>query len=169
MGASGQSVQDPHHERSPRLYVKMRRSLAVRMRRRVVGGMVMHMDVRVAMSVVLVLMHVHALPRGLPNAPRADRDQHQPHEPFAPAGQALDREHLPQEECRQPDDHHAAGVAEAPEEARGPGTLFPVGREWRDGRQVVRPGEDVDRARRKPGDDGSDHGVPVLSAEGGGP
>ena len=169
MGASGQPVQYPHSKSGPRLHVKMRGGLTVRMRRIVVGGTMMYVHVRVAVPVMAVLVYVDSLSHRLPDAPGTDRDEHEAHQPFAPARQPIDGEDFPQEKSRQPHDHHAAGVTQTPQEPGGPGTLLPVGREGRDGRQVVGPGEDVDRARGQAGDDGSDHGVPELSAEGGGP
>jgi hypothetical protein len=169
MGAAGQPMQDSHAEGGPRLHVKMRGRLAVSMGRVVVGGAVVHVNVRVAVPVMLVLVYVDPLPGRLPDAPDADRDEHQPHQPLAPARHLLDRENLSQEKRRQPHDDHSTRMTEPPQEACGPRTLLSVGRKRRDGRQVVRPGKDVDRARGQAGDEGSDHGVPELSAEGGGP
>ena len=90
MGASGQPVQYPHSESGPRLHVKMRGGLTVRMRRFVVGGTLMYVNVRVAVPVMLVLVYVDPLPGRLPDAPDTDRYEHESHQPFAPARQPID-------------------------------------------------------------------------------
>lgn len=169
MRAASQSVQDPDAEGGLCLHVKMCCGRSVRMRVLVVCGPMVDVDVRVAPSVMLVLVHVDPLAGRLPDAPHTDRDEHEAYQPFAPARQLLDGENFAQEERRDSHDHHATGMPEAPEETGLPGALLPIGGEGRNGRQVVRPGEHVDRSRRQAGDDGSDHGVPVLSADGGGP
>jgi hypothetical protein len=122
----------------------------------------MHVNMRVPVPVMLVLVNVNALPGRLPDAPRTDGNEHQTHEPLAPSGQPLHGEDLAQEQRRDAHDHYPSGVAEPPQKTRRPRVFVAIGGQGRNGRQVIGPGQDVNRARGQARDNGSDHRVPEL-------
>ena len=158
VGASGETVKDPHaerHARGPGVNV----GPAMRMIRS--GGMLSPLlaiqRVNVQMDVtglaVRVFVSVDPLASRLPDAPGTDSDQHETHELFAPVRQKLDRKQAPKENRCESDEKHPARVPESPEETGPPRAAVAVRCQWSHGRKVIGSGQNVHGARRQPGDD----------------
>ena len=162
-------MQDSHSERRLRGHVYVRGGLPVSLRSVVVHRPRVRVDVCVLVPVVPVLVHVDALPGRLTDSPRSDPDEHQPDEPLAPVGQPFHGEDFAKEKRRDSHDDDSSRVTQSPQEAGPPRTVFAISGQGRDGRQVIGPRQDVNCARGQAPDDGSYHGVPEVSAAGGGP
>lgn len=88
---------------------------------------------------MLVIVIVPVLMRDPPQAPEPDTDDHQADDPLAPQPERLEREQGAEGQEQEPDQPHAAGVAEAPSQAGSPrrATRARRGRERSDRSQVV--------------------------------
>src|SRR5262249_33823357 len=77
-----------------------------------------HVDVHVRASIVNVLMGVDVTGQGGAKAPQADTDKHDTRQRLRPKGQGVQREYLAEKERQQSDAHDAAGMSQAPTQAR---------------------------------------------------
>lgn len=169
MSAPREAVQYAYSEGGFGPKVRVGRGLAVRVDPRMIVLGPVHVHVSVLVAVVRVRVGVHLVSHRLPDPPCPDPDQHHADQPFAPPGNPLPREDLAKQKGGYSYDHHTGCVAEPPKQACFPSPFTSVGRERRDGRQVVRPGQDVDGTCGQARDDDLDQEDTELSAAGGGP
>ncbi len=126
-----------------------------------------HVEMGVGRAVVLVLVSVHLEAEGAANAQEADRDQHDPHHPFAPAPHRLEVEALLQEDAQGPDDEHARAVPQPPPHAQAEGLPALAYGQREERRQVVDSAHHVQGARGQAGSQSqSEHRVDDHSREG---
>ena len=110
------------------------------------GPAVVNMDMNVVRTSVRMLMHMDLVGHRLARAPKADGDQGHADQSFRPRGKEFHRQHLAQQQREHPDQQDAAGVTESPAQTRGPALLAPPNGQRRDGRQMIRTGEDMDES-----------------------
>ena len=115
-------------------------------------GVSVHVEVGVPRSVVHVFVTVDALAHGSPDTPGPDTDQDQSHDLLAPRRQEFQGKELAHQDRHDADQHDPAGMAQTPVESGPPRADISVCRERRYRRQMVGPGQHVNRTRRQPRD-----------------
>ncbi len=119
----------------------------------------MNVDVLVRLPAMAVLMDMDVVLKSLVQAPQTHPDEHDPDEAFGPLREGVNGKDLTEQKRQQPDYDDPTGVAHPPAEAGPPGGVPVMGGERSHGRQMVRPGEDMDGSRQETGKN-RNHNVP---------
>ena len=94
----------------------------------------------VGLAVVPVFVRVDIVLERTAQRPQPDAEQHHAHEPFAPLGEQINRQPIPQPERKQADDTHARRMTEPPTRPRQPGAARTAHCQRRNGGEMVRSG-----------------------------
>ena len=112
------------------------------------GAGKMEVQVGVTRAVMLMGMGMDPQAEGLPGTPDPETDQQDPHQPFAHRRNGINGEEFPKHQGQNGNECQSRGMPQSPAYPGTPGAMGLVNRQRRNRRQMVRPGQHMEKPRR---------------------